>query len=130
MQEAIIESKFEYKGHTCLVVLRFPGYRCGYISIPKGKAINTDYISCHGGITFSGDELNPPVGNENSYWIGFDCAHYGDGYDEGKAFDTWKSENEVNSLNIMFMVENFKPKSLAYCEQECKNIVEQIIRRD
>ena len=66
------------------------GWRCGYIGVEKGHPLyekdECEYpceLEPHGGITFSG--FRPHVGGNDAadyiWWFGFDCAHYGDGYD-------------------------------------------------
>ena len=66
------------------------GWRCGYIGVMKGHPLyekdECEYpceLEPHGGITFSG--FRPHVGGNDAgnyiWWFGFDCAHYGDGYD-------------------------------------------------
>lgn len=93
------EKDFEYKGYKChirRVGVPYMGHLCGYIEIPKGHELHgmtydeiEDHynyeLPSHGGLTFSGEV-------DNSYWIGFDCAHYGDlcpmfldGYDKFKS---------------------------------------------
>ena len=69
------------------------GHLCGYVKVPKdhpcyGKASEydapIDSIACHGGITYAGFNHGAypvPDTDENGYWIGFDCAHCGDGRD-------------------------------------------------
>ncbi len=71
-----------YKGYNYAVVSQgvFP---CGYVEIPKDhpyyqKSYGECDISCHGGLTFSGqlgDHLNLPT---NTFWLGWDYGHYGD----------------------------------------------------
>lgn len=36
MKRAFEESKFDYKGFTCVVIFQGMGHRCGYVAIPKG----------------------------------------------------------------------------------------------
>ena len=81
----ILEKKFNYKGHPCVVLFMPGAYRCGYVGIPKAHKLakhgaNLDSISCHGGITYSESKLHC-CDDEDTWWIGFDCAHFGDGYD-------------------------------------------------
>ena len=76
------------------------GHLCGYLGVPKGHPwYGRDYDSIdaevHGGLTYSEHEIrgggsNPFVPKEalirpyphdtaqDTYWIGFDCAHAGD----------------------------------------------------
>ena len=58
------------------------GYRCGYVGLPKGnkfygKSCEKIPVVCHGGITYAQKYL---VGQDDkdTYWIGFDCAHFRD----------------------------------------------------
>lgn len=76
------------------VIIKAPiGHLCGYVKVPAdhpchGKASEYDepinQISCHGGITYAKSNYNDypvPETDKGGYWIGFDCAHYGDGRD-------------------------------------------------
>lgn len=76
-----------YKGYRYLVISRGT-HPCAYVKItPNNKLyednrLAEDEICCHGGITFCGRLtcLYP----DESYFIGWDYAHYGDfvGYDK------------------------------------------------
>lgn len=75
--------EFEYDGFQCLI-LRCPESKHlnGYVGLPKwhpyyGRNYDDMDVDVHGGLTFSqeGDGGNWASG---SWWIGFDCAHYGD----------------------------------------------------
>jgi hypothetical protein len=75
-----ILSQGEHMGFPFMVVHNSLGYRCGYICIPKGHPwFSKDYDDIdafvHGGLTFARYD------DEDSYWIGFDCAHYNDAPD-------------------------------------------------
>ena len=61
------------------------GHRCGYVKIPSNHHfyqknynwIDDNYdIEVHGGLTFSEEKVGSF--SENGWYIGFDCAHYGD----------------------------------------------------
>jgi hypothetical protein len=98
------ETRFDYHGYPCVVLSMPMGYRCGYVGIPKGnKYYQKDYnkipVNCHGGLTYSENELYFQP-DSDMWWIGYDCNHYMD-------------------LGLV--------RSLAFCETECKNIVDQII---
>lgn len=75
---------FEYE-----VTANGTGYRCGYVRIPPGHPWHgKDYGSVepcpdvHGGLTFAEADTDCGKGGEdNAWWLGFDCAHYGDAPD-------------------------------------------------
>ena len=59
----VLEKRFNYKGHPCVVLFMPGAYRCGYVGIPKTHKLakhgaNLDSIRCHGGITYSESKLN------------------------------------------------------------------------
>lgn len=77
----ILEKIYVYNGYKCYVVLRklvFETYRCGYVQAHKGQSIDINSIECHGGITYSNGAPTPLPEDNNSLYIGFDCAHFGD----------------------------------------------------
>lgn len=83
-----VEKDFEYKGFRCAVVAQSMGHRCGYVQIPKGHPFERPYqevdevVNVHGGLTYGRMSNSYPVETEkNSYWLGFDCAHYRDAID-------------------------------------------------
>ena len=122
------------------MVLFMPGaYRCGYVGIPNGHKLynksidDLGYLNCHGGITYAEPYLYE-CNDENTWWIGFDCAHCFDGYDietaeqysgndpEFKKMlhimeDFWKESNKDSGIEI---------RSLTYVKDECKKLVDQI----
>ena len=134
----IQENKFEYKGYDCVVLFMPMCYRCGYVGIPVGhKYYKMNYgdidIECHGGLTYSNDHL---VGQneKNKWWIGFDCAHYGDGFDRETAKEYWK--DNPKQLEYINLEEEFyknlddvhhSPRTLNYVENECQHIVDQLV---
>ncbi len=69
-----------HEGFEWKVLHNNMGSRCGYILIPPehpwfGKHYDSIDVSVHGGLTYAN------FGDNNTYWIGFDCAHYGDAVD-------------------------------------------------
>lgn len=88
MKHYIVEFDRNYKGLRLVGIFGDRGYRCGYVGVPKenkyyGKDyMNMDFISCHGGLTFSSGIENStyPI-SSNLWWFGFDCIHLGDGTD-------------------------------------------------
>lgn len=68
-------------GLICLRLSVRGGHYCGYVRVPAESALHgKDYddalfadVEVHGGLTFA----NEHDGREG-WWLGFDCAHYGD----------------------------------------------------
>lgn len=134
--KAILEKRFNYKGHPCVVLFMPGAYRCGYVGIPKTHKLakhgaDLDLISCHGGITYSESKLNC-CDDEDTWWIGFDCAHFGDGYDIETAKQYFGDDPDFK--RIFYTMEDFwresnresEIRSLAYVKDECKKLIDQI----
>ena len=108
---------WESHGFICNVVRnRSAGHLCGYVSIPSthpcyGKFENDDLLSVidvHGGITWSRN-IHPKLKvDTGTWWLGFDCGHYGDivplklNYGSCMSGDTYKNfeyvTKQVNNL--------------------------------
>jgi len=74
-------SQGDMMGYDWIVTHNGSGFRCGYIKVPFGHpwhGEDWETINCnvHGGLTYA-----QPDTEDNSWWIGFDCAHYGDALD-------------------------------------------------
>lgn len=133
----VTEKRFEYKGFPCVVLFMPFGYRCGYVGIPEDNPWyklkrDIEKIYCHGGITYQGNRLHGQE-DENVWWIGFDCGHCFDGADAERAKELYKdNENLIKQIKIMEqtgwfeILKEFPMRSLKYCEEQCKVIVEQI----
>lgn len=82
-------------GLDCLIVRNIGGALCGYVGVPESHcAFKKEYdnvnVEIHGGLTFSdfcADTDDEGIGichprdgaaNDVVWWLGFDCAHYGD----------------------------------------------------
>ena len=130
-----IESEFDYNGYPCLVLFLSSGYRCGYVGLPKAsKFYKTDFdripVSCHGCLTY-GQRTNKGNRNIRAYWIGFDCCHLFDKND----YESAKKYFDSKTIQPLLIVENIEKqfntdsivRTQEYCEQECRNIVDQII---
>lgn len=66
-------------------ILNLGTHPCAYVRIPKEhKYFKKDYhkigVLCHGGLTFSENNLFGDKNREpkDTWWIGWDYAHYGD----------------------------------------------------
>lgn len=120
--EKIVEKVFSYKGYQCYIVFLPTGWRCGYVSIPeaKKKDIGYDYLSCHGGITYNESTCPIPcVQASGFWWIGFDCAHYGDGVD-------LKTCEKHYGHSHFALPMNGRIRTVEFCEEELKFIVDQL----
>lgn len=133
MKRYEVEKDFEYRGFRCVVVFQSQGHRTGYVGLPKGhKYHGKEYnfiedVDCHGGLTYSGGD-NYPV-KSDLWWIGFDTAHCYDGFDVAQALKYELIDQrtyEIRSADEREFLSNDQPKSLEYCINECKGIVNQV----
>lgn len=131
------EKRFDYKGFPCVILFMPMGYRCGYVGIPKDTEIDTDSIACHCGIAYEATYLHNQA-DTDKLWIGFDCGHACDGFDLDKIKELYADDESVmKQTEIMektgyFAIcnEGNPVRTLEYCEEECKKIVEQLIKLD
>lgn len=137
MLQPIQESRFEYKRYPCVVLFMPYGYRCGYVGLPKiSKYYKKEYddipVKCHEGLTYSRSMLHLQ-NDKDTWWIGFDCAHYNDlnDYDKAVEYFGFCGENEALKIFNDILNDVHEPlgtiKTLEFVENECKKIVEQII---
>ena len=58
-------------------------HRCGYVEVaklyPDFESFKYETIKIHGNITYIGKPLTGKTINADTWWVGFDCAHIGDG---------------------------------------------------
>ena len=130
-----VELDFDYHGLRCVVLGLDMGHRCGYVGLPKGhKYYGLDYnklddIEVHGGWTYQGESNGYPVESVDTWWIGFDCAHYGDGKDE-MLIKELASQDAVDFwLDRMRNYYDTSPKSAEYVKRELICAVNQIINK-
>lgn len=80
--------EFQAHGFPCILRMVPMGTWCGYVGVPKGhpwfgQGYDLD-VNVHGGVTYGAacnEELgvcHPDDGDDERWWIGFDCAHAGD----------------------------------------------------
>lgn len=87
--------EWRYKGLDCLIVRNWVGGAlCGYVAVPASHPYHgmgfedvhriNDDLAVHGGLTYASlchgticHEAKPGDA-DNVWWLGFDCAHYGD----------------------------------------------------
>ena len=134
---AIQETRFEYKGYPCVVLFMPMGYRCGYVGLTEGNQYYyVDYddipIDCHGGLTYSDNRLFGQD-DEHVWWIGYDCGHCFDGYDLEKMEKYFGDDKEFVQMfrytkeYKIRQAEEYGFRTLEYCINECKSIVDQIL---
>ena len=150
----VIESEFTYCVLNCRVLFLEMGHRCGYVEVTNTPLHGKDYsdnlnvninpkslecgkrslitlicwdgdrksldILCdvHGGVTFS-RPFEP-----GSWWIGFDCAHYGDAKDITKLAEHFPDREIPQYLidsNLGGII-----RSKEYVEEECKSLALQL----
>lgn len=119
-RSVIEEERFEYKGFPCVILFMDMGWRCGYVGYPDTKTINPDEISCHGGITYGPESHLHLQDDVNTLWIGFDTAHYCDGIDAEKVKEYFGKTANIFNLGG-------EVRTLEFCKEECKSIVDQLI---
>jgi len=152
-----VEGGGTYKDHEYIIVLNKVGHRCGYVAIPPEhkyaqtpmeqrdflgsgrKRPHWDYdsldIDCHGGLTFMApnhslkDLLDVAC---NDMWIGFDCGHCDDMCDT-EAFRKYFGDEEMESKFSFFDamdhgLDSQSVKDYNFAEQECWNIIEQLLQ--
>ena len=128
MVDPIVEKSFEYKGYPCVILFMPMCYRCGYVGIPRETAVGVNAIDCHGGITYTEAYLWKQD-DPDKWWIGFDCMHFPDGFDVESGMNYWRdNEEQQNTIKNLFsrMSPYHQLRSLAFVENECKHIVDQI----
>lgn len=141
--------EFIYKDYRCRIVRIvafeglggghvFGGHLCGYVQVPDDlklfdKGYDLDF-DVHGGITYNEKD------DDEKNWIGFDCAHLNDYqpsteylYKTCPEFIKIKEESKNIFKNIGIDYDtsfvNLKTyKNLEFCINECKNLVDQVIK--
>lgn len=130
--------EFEHCGFKCIVFRQASretceefhmsgGHLTGYVAIDKdhtfyGKDAYHLYLDVHGGITFA------EIGNEELFFIGFDCAHAGDITPSMEMLKK-KYSNEIYQVPEQFKhLSLFNPtyKNIAFAVGECKYLAEQL----
>lgn len=111
---------------------RTMGIRCGYVAIPpehparqKSEAGELGgVIEVHGGVRFYGNHATLDKLLENTsephFWIGFDAAHRGDGYDPENVSDP--AMREI----IRLMDKGLSVRSLDFMIQETEYLASQL----
>lgn len=135
----------------CLMNRNSFGAWCGYVGIPKGhRHYNEHYDSveanCHGGLTYSGerksvdnwedlDITESTIGfsycnygkkeYKDLWWVGFDCAHYMDGY-PFNPIAMYKKLTGGSTLPTSNTGEIYRNE--AYVRGECTKLAKQLFK--
>lgn len=127
----VTEARFEHDGYPCVVLFMPMGYRCGYVGAPKthpayGKGYHELNIDCHGGLTYAEDHLCNQDDAE-TWWLGFDCNHYGDAPDVVAAKEYFPEHYEkMEKYGYYHSYPGDRPCSLEYAKVHCRRIAEQL----
>lgn len=119
-------AKGESQGYEWEVTRNHSGYRCGYVRIPQGHpwhGKDDDEIApdVHGGITFAAADTHCGKGGaDDAWWLGFDCAHYGDAPDPALTDHT----------HLWPHYEGETVKTTEYVKAECLHLIEQAVAAD
>lgn len=87
------------------------------------------YFAVHGGISFAdgGKDSHHPI-DSDLWWFGFDCGHCGDCPDYDLLEKLWGGNIMVqHRMEDKYIYETYPVRTLNYVQQECRNLVDQII---
>jgi hypothetical protein len=107
------------------------GYRCGYVRIPPGHPWHgrdydsvEPYPAVHGGLTFAEADTDCGKGGEdNAWWLGFDCAHAGDAADPSLPGRDGKPLPSV----VLHHFDDDVIRTTDYVEAECRSLAGQAL---
>lgn len=128
---AVVEKQFEYKGRDCIIVFNRNGYRCGYVSVKKEvggyshriKPLYVDLDIDSVMLTF-GDTLPSCYLPKETYYIGYDCGHVGQGIDKSLLLKyNLRKEDE---LDLLYDNPEDIVVSLDECIEICKNLIDEL----
>jgi hypothetical protein len=110
----------ETTGLRCLAVRNVMNLLYGYVGIPQGhpwygKEYDDDAlkdVEVHGGLTFSAYNIKKDgqSADDNLWWLGFDCGHYG---------DLIHNQHEL--------IEN-NHRNISYAQAECRKLASQAMQ--
>ena len=128
-----IEKEWEHNGLQCLAIIAEFGHRCGYVGLPVGhpwfereyNGFLDEVLDVHGGVTYSGhlgnDTIKPAI--DGLWWVGFDCAHYGDLPDVTEiAADAFELRRIMARSERQGVI-----RTLEFVTEQCESMADQII---
>lgn len=119
-----ILEKGHYQGIEWIISHNGMGTRCGYAKVDSSHPFygcDMSHLPCidvHGGITFAENDIACGKGNDDGYWLGFDC---------GRSCDATDLELPCESG---FMMPNFfggNVRSQDYVRDECIKLCKEIL---
>lgn len=124
-----LEKRGTHRGFEYAILVHPFGFKNGYLKIPQGHSwygkhydeLN-EYISVHGGLTFSGHLDDSHILGEG-YWVGFDCAHCFDLFDPDE-MDKDVRKNLGKILSNVYNLPESKIRNTGYVEAQCKNLAQ------
>ena len=124
-----------YKDMEFVVLLNSGGWRTAYVNVKNTFLEKLDYFQCdvyvdvHGGFTYK--DLRLPFEhckNEQYDWLGWDYAHYRDGFDlhaVEKLFGKSEYTKLITSSNLLFYNDEHV-YTLNEVIRDCKRVIIQI----
>ena len=115
-----------HEGFEWIVTNNGSGYRCGYVRVPKGHPWHGKGYMDEGfdpdvycGITFAQPDLPcDKAGEDDAWWLGFDCAHGGDDPDP-------ELPGSDAPWSKALKLEDGTPRSQEFAESNCLSLCEQ-----
>ena len=130
----LVISEGEYLGFEWVTVRNTMGFRCGYVKVDKGHpwyGLRYDDVDAdvHGGITFAEEDVPCGKGEDDGYWVGFDCGHICDKpdpllMDEANLF----MQDRFNKMGLN-MYQSGVIRTQEYVENECKRLAVQAYQK-
>lgn len=117
----------EHEGFQWVVTHNGLGYRCGYVRIPKDHPWHGGYdesinASVHGGLTFWAPDIPcDDDGDDDAWWLGFDCHHAGDACDPLLPSFLTSEQRRLHQAVLSYGT----IKTTNYVRQECEKLCEQ-----
>lgn len=112
------------------------GFRCGYVRIPPGHPWHgKDYsdealwaVDVHGGLTFAAPDTHcGKGGDDDAWWLGFDCGHVGDAKDRALLdSEAIAMEIEMERAGVSLRGHGVI-RSTEYVASECQRLAEQAV---
>lgn len=119
-----VEKHWKHSDLVCVVIASEMGHRCGYVGIPITHPLagtnhdNLYDIDVHGGLTYSAWGGSYPIPAVNTWWFGYDCAHYNDSRDRSIISEKYEELLELDFGGIV--------RDLDFCIDECERLAEQL----